>query len=109
MKQIQINRKRWYTIQMGLFKKIFQRETKYVDETGIYQSVQCGKCKTIMQVRIDKKYDLNREGTGYVWRKTLVCDSCYQQMPTTIFLNNRHQITDAEITKGEYVDAPDSA
>ena len=94
---------------MSFLKKIFQKDGgTYVDKNGIYQYVECGKCGNVMRIRIDKQYDIGTDDDGsYIWRKTLVCDSCYQKMQTKIcFGGDKQTIVSAEIHKGKYVDPP---
>lgn len=99
-----------------MFKRLFGKREKasqekasrkkaYVDEKGIYVTVECGRCQNHQRVRIDRQNDLNLHEDGYRWRKTIVCDSCFQQMPTEIvFDSKRQKIVGREIEKGRYLE-----
>ena len=88
---------------MNFFKKLFQRTPEQPKDNGIYINVQCGKCKNVMHVRIDKQYDINSDEEGRVWRKTLVCDRCYQKMRTEILFDQQFGMVSKEITSGSYL------
>ncbi len=91
---------------MGFFKKLFGGERKpkeYVDTRGIYFYVRCDNCGTIARVRADKEYDLIREGSGFVWHKTIVDNRCFRPMPTVVTLDSNYQVVNAEISGGSYV------
>ncbi len=95
---------------MGFFKKLFSREPeKYVDKRGMYYYVDCHKCHKVMRVRIDKTYDLNREDNGFSWRKTLVCDKCFNKMETDMMFDGKYNVRSQDITGGKYVEAPAEA
>lgn len=92
---------------MSFFKNLFSRKPKeYVDERGMYYYVDCHKCHDVLKVRIDKSYDLNREENGFVWRKTLVCNKCFNKMETEMLFDSKHNVTTQDITGGKYVAAP---
>lgn len=88
---------------MNFFKKLFQKKPEQPKDNGIYLNVQCGKCKNAMRVRIDKQYDINNDEEGRVWRKTLVCDRCYQKMRTEIIFDQQFGIVSKEISSGNYL------
>lgn len=88
---------------MNFFKKLFQKKIEQPKDNGIYLNVQCGKCKSVMRVRIDKQYDINNDEEGRVWRKTLVCDRCYQKMRTEIVFDQQFGIISQEINNGAYL------
>ncbi len=91
---------------MGIFRKLFGKKPKEEGDTrGIYLHVACDNCQTVLRIRADKQYDINREENGFSWRKTIVCDKCFRQMKTEVLFDSRYNITHHEIDKGRYVDA----
>lgn len=89
---------------IGFLKNLFGSKDKpYVDKQGIYFYVQCDNCGTKVKLRADKQHDLNRDGDGYVWHKTIVDNRCFRPMPTVVHLDGRHQVTQAEIEGGRYL------
>jgi hypothetical protein len=69
--------------------------------------VQCDNCGTIVKLRADKEYDLERVDGGYEWHKTVVDSRCFRRMPTTVMLNADFEIVEAEISGGRYVTEAD--
>lgn len=92
---------------MGFLKRLFgsdkQSEERYVDKQGVYLYVRCDNCGTIVRLRADKQYDLQKEGSGFIWHKTVVDNRCFRPMPTIVRLNSGYEVTSAEIQGGEYV------
>lgn len=81
----------------------------YVDKTGLYFYVVCGRCQTRLRLRADKQYDLNQTDEGYVWHKTMVCRKCFQQMPALVTLDGNYQVATQEIAQGRFVSAEEYA
>lgn len=98
---------------MSFLKNLFGRKSaspkKHVDERGMYFHVECQKCSRVLRVRIDKTYDINREENGYTWRKTLVCDKCFQKMETEMLFDGKYNVVAQEIHGGKYVEPPAEA
>lgn len=96
---------------MGFLKKLFggqdKKPSEYVDTRGVYFYVQCDNCGTIVKLRADKEYDLERTGSGYEWHKTVVDSRCFRRIPTTVILNADFEVVDAEISGGKYVSEED--
>jgi uncharacterized Zn finger protein len=94
-------------IQMGFFKKIFgggeKKPSEYVDKRGVYFYVRCDNCGTVVKLRADKEYDLERQDNGFVWHKTVVDNRCFHSMPTVVVLDANYEVVSTEISGGEYV------
>jgi len=92
---------------MGFFKKIFgggeKKPSEYVDKRGVYFYVRCDNCGTVVKLRADKEYDLERQDNGFVWHKTVVDNRCFQSMPTVVVLDANYEVVSTEISGGEYV------
>jgi len=90
---------------MSLFKRLFgsRGEREYVDKVGLYFYVQCGNCGSKVQVRADRQHDLNREGDGYVWHKTIVDSTCFRQIPVVVHMDAKYQVTEQEIGGGRFI------
>lgn len=88
---------------MGFLKKLFGGEKEYKDEHGIYFYVQCDHCGDKVQLRADKRHDLNRAEGGYVWRKTIVDSRCFRKMPTVVHLDRDYNVIHKEIEGGHYI------
>jgi hypothetical protein len=96
---------------MGFLKKLFgggdKKSSEYVDTRGVYFYVRCDNCGTIVKLRADKEYDLQREGDGYSWHKTIVDNRCFRPIPAVITLDSNFEIVSAEIKGGEFVTEAD--
>lgn len=96
---------------MGFLKKLFggddKKSKEYVDKRGVYFYVRCDNCGYVVKVRADKEYDLERQGDGYTWHKTIVDNRCFRPMPTVVTLDGNFNVVNAEISGGEYVTEED--
>ena len=75
------------------------------DAQGIYLYAQCGRCGTVVRVRADKQNDLNQEGSGYVWHKTIVDSKCFQRMQAVVHFDRGYGVVDSQLSHGEFVSA----
>ncbi len=91
---------------MSFLKRLFSGGTKapYVDKNGIYFYAKCDNCGTIVRVRADKQHDLNREGNGFSWHKTIVDSKCFRRMQAVIQFDGGYQISSYELSGGTLVD-----
>ncbi|MEJ2753383.1 MAG: hypothetical protein P8169_12015 [Chloroflexota bacterium] len=96
---------------MGFFKKIFgggeKKPSEYVDKRGVYFYVRCDNCGTVVKLRADKEYDLERHDNGFVWHKTIVDNRCFRSIPTVVVLDANYDVVSTEISGGEYVTEQD--
>ena len=88
---------------LNFFRKLFGLGEPSGDPHGIFFYVQCDRCGATVRLRVHKMHDLNREGAGFVWRKTIVDSRCFKPMPTTVTFDNHYQVTHEEIEGGRYV------
>ena len=91
---------------MGFLKRLFggeKGEKPYVDERGIYFYAQCDKCSSLVRVRADKEYDLERVDGGFVWHKTLVDSKCFQRMQAVAHLDSSYRVTNQELSNGRFL------
>lgn len=92
---------------MGFFQRLFGRQPKastYVDRTGLYFYIECGRCRRPLRLRADKSYDLEATDEGFSWHKTVVCRHCFHAMPLEVKLDGRYQTRDEVIEKGRFLD-----
>lgn len=97
---------------MGFLRRLFggdKKESGYRDEHGIQIYVKNERCDAYVHTRIDKRHDLNREGNGYVWHKTIVDAKCFQRLQAVIHFDRNYNVTSQQIdspgkfiTKEEY-------
>jgi hypothetical protein len=90
---------------MGFFKRLFGGgQSEYVDKTGIYLYARCDKCGTVVRVRADKQHDLNQDGSGFVWHKTIVDSKCFRRLETVVHFDGNYNVTNHEVQGGALVD-----
>jgi hypothetical protein len=85
---------------MGFLRRLFggdKKENGYRDEHGIYVYVKNERCDAYVRTRIDKRHDLNREGNGYIWHKTIVDAKCFQRLQAVIHFDNNYNVTSQQI------------
>lgn len=94
---------------MGFLKRLFGREreegsdTGYKDPAGIYLYVKCSHCGTCVKLRADKKYDLENNGNGYTWHKTIVDSKCFRRMQTEVQFDRKYEVVNAQLDGGQYI------
>ena len=91
---------------MGFLKRLFggeKSEKPYVDTRGIYFYAQCDKCGSLVRVRADKEYDLERVDGGFVWHKTIVDSKCFRRMQAVVHLDSNYHVTNQEISDGRFL------
>ena len=89
---------------MGFLRRLFGgKDQPYEDTQGIYLYVACDHCGSRLRVRIDKQHDLNRQGSGYVWHKTIVDSRCFRPMPTVVRFDSAYNVIESEIEGGRYL------
>ena len=71
-------------------------------------SARCNRCGEILTARIDLGNDLSRaDGGGFIVRKTLMGNGenrCFQRVEITLRFDEKHNVTDREISGGTFVD-----
>lgn len=90
---------------MGFLKKLFGtgQSKEYVDTRGLYFYAQCDQCGSRVRVRADKQNDLNRDGDGFVWHKTIVDNRCFRHMPVVVRLDRNYRVRSQEIEGGQFI------
>ncbi len=91
---------------MSFIKKLFggsDEKKEYVDKQGVYFYVQCNNCGKTVRLRADKQYDLENDGGGYTWHKTIVDNKCFRPMETVVTLDSSYNMVNAEINGGHFI------
>jgi hypothetical protein len=94
---------------LNFLKKLLGLGEPSGDPHGIFFYVQCDNCGAAVRLRVHRIHDLNREGSGFVWRKTIVDSRCFRKIPTAVTFDNRYQVIEQEITGGRYITAEEYA
>lgn len=96
---------------MGFLRKLFgggeSKQTSGSDSTGFFFYVRCDHCGSVVRLRINKEWDLNRSANGFVWHKTIVDSRCFRQMPTVVHFDKNYQVVQADIQGGGIISQSD--
>jgi hypothetical protein len=72
------------------------------DAVHIY--VECGRCKSKVHVRLDKRHDLSPgEGSGYFVRKEIMDSKCFRLMAAEIAFDSSYRIERQEVQGGRFI------
>jgi len=94
---------------MGRLRSLFAGSG---EEPGIFNLyVRCGKCGEKLRLRVSTRSDLMRDydrgtgdmGSGYILRKDIMDDRCFQIMHAEVQLDDSHRILSQEISGGEFI------
>jgi len=84
----------------SLFSPAPAKEGK--DAVHIY--VECGRCKSRVHVRLDKRHDLSTgEGGGYFVRKEIMDSKCFRMMTAEISFDGSYRIQTQELQGGRFI------
>jgi hypothetical protein len=92
---------------MGLLDRLrslfsFTPSAETDDSVHIY--VECGRCKSRVHVRLDKRHDLSRgEEGGYFVRKEIMDSKCFRLMTAEITFDGSYRIENHEIQGGRFI------
>jgi hypothetical protein len=92
---------------MGFLKKLFgggdSSSSGRGDSDGFFLYVQCDHCQKKVRLRLNKRYDLNHTGDGYVWHKTIVDSRCFRPMAAVVHFDARLNPSKQEIEGGRFI------
>lgn len=92
---------------MGLLDRLTSlfssKPSKGADE-AIHIYVECGRCRSAVHVRLDKRHDLSHgEGTGYFVRKEIMDSKCFRLMTAEIVFDGTYRIQTQEVHGGRFI------
>jgi len=92
---------------MGLLDKVrslFSSGPSAQADDAIHIYVECGRCKSKVHVRLDKRHDLSQgEGGGYFVRKEIMDSKCFRLMTAEIALDTSYRIERQEVQGGRFI------
>jgi len=91
---------------MGFLGKILG---KPIEDSALWLYVRCNKCGAKARVRISLANDLSMEDDGYILRKEIMDNRCFQLMCAELHFDERRRIVSREITGGEFISAEEWA
>jgi hypothetical protein len=97
---------------MGFFKKltsVFSSSPQKPADLSYWYTVRCKRCGEEIKARIDLRNDLTIDydtgGDSYFCRKVIMgAGYCFQQIEVQMRFNSKRQLSDRQITGGEFLD-----
>lgn len=73
-------------------------------DEAVHIYVECGRCKSKVHVRLDKRHDLSQEeGGGYFVRKEIMDSRCFRLMTAEITFDGSYRIQRQEVQGGRFI------
>jgi hypothetical protein len=92
---------------MGLLDRLsslFSPKPSKEADDAVHIYVECGRCKSKVHVRLDKRNDLSvGEGGGYFVRKEIMDSKCFRLMYAEIVFDARYGIQSQELQGGRFI------
>jgi hypothetical protein len=92
---------------MGLLdslRSLFSSRPSAQADDAIHIYVECGRCKSRVHVRLDKRHDLSQgEGSGYFVRKEIMDSKCFRMMTAEIAFDASYRIQNQEVQGGHFI------
>ena len=92
---------------MGLLdtlRSLFSSKPSAGADDAVHVYVECGRCKSRVHVRLDKRHDLSRgEGDGYFVRKEIMDSKCFRLMTAEITFDGSYRIQSQEVQGGRFI------
>lgn len=92
---------------MGLLDKlrsVFSSAPSTEADDAVHIYVECGRCKSKVHVRLDKRHDLSQgEGGGYFVRKEIMDSKCFRLMTAEIAFDGGYRIQSQEVEGGRFI------
>ncbi|HXZ43997.1 MAG TPA: hypothetical protein VEH53_04150 [archaeon] len=85
-------------------RSLFSSRPSARADDAIHIYVECGRCKSRVHVRLDKRHDLSREeGGGYFVRKEIMDSKCFRMMTAEIAFDAGYRIQSQEMQGGRFI------
>lgn len=91
---------------MGFLRKLFGGGNSQPKDDGIYLYFRSKRAAdAVTKVRINPQYDLNNNGSGYTWHKTIVDARYFSRINAVVYFDGGHNVTSADLDGGELISA----
>ena len=86
---------------MGFLERLLHKPTV---PSALWLYVRCNKCRAKVRVRVSLANDVSLEDSGgYVLRKDIMDNKCYQLMRAELHFDERRRETSRELSGGEFI------
>ncbi len=77
-------------------------------DDAIHIYVECGRCKSKVHVRLDKRHDISQaEGGGYFVRKEIMDSKCFRLMTAEITFDTSYRTQSQDVQGGRFISKDD--
>ncbi len=91
---------------MGFLKRLFGGGKQAYQDNGIYLHFRSKRAAdAVTKVRINPTHDLNNDGGGYVWHKTIVDSRYFSRIQAEIRFDGSYNVTSSDLDGGELISA----
>ena len=91
---------------MGFLGKLLG---KPIEDSALWLYVRCNKCGARARVRVSLANDLSMEEDGYILRKEIMDNRCFQLMHAELRFDERRRVISRMVTGGEFISAEEWA
>src|SRR3989304_4835290 len=92
---------------MGLLDRLtslFSSRPSREADDAIHIYVECGRCKSRVHARLDKRHDLSQgEGGGFFVRKEIMDSKCFRLMAAEIVFDGGYRIQSQNLDGGRFI------
>ncbi len=92
---------------MGLLDRLgslFSSKAPKEADDAVHIYVECGRCKSKVHVRLDKRHDLSQgEGGGYFVRKEIMDSKCFRLMTAEVTFDTSYRIQAQDLQGGRFI------
>ncbi len=83
---------------------LFSSKPPKGDDDAIHMYVECGRCKSKVHVRLDRRHDLSQaEGGGYFVRKEIMDSKCFRLMMAEAVFDSGYRIQRQDLRGGRFI------
>ena len=91
---------------MGFLRKLFGADNRKPKDNGVYLYFRSKRAAdAVTKIRIEPTYDLNRDGNGYSWHKTIVDSRYFSRIEAIVRFDSNYQVISADLDNGEIITA----
>ena len=91
---------------MGILDRLgslFSSKSSGGADDALHIYIECGRCKSIVHVRLDKRHDISQGEGGYFVRKEVMDSKCFRLMAAELRFDSGYRIQSQEVQGGRLV------
>ena len=89
---------------LDMLTSLFSTKPSRGADEAIHVYVECGRCRSAVHVRLDKRHDISQgEGGGYFVRKEVMDSKCFRLMTAEIVFDGTYRIQSQQVQGGRFL------